>query len=243
MDIFAPHKPGTWWNSVTLLLFSSLCISSAMDPNYTTCCFAWVCNFNSNSKTAKIASILMMRIFIPKRDEATRESRKLENKQFYSLYLLPNTVWMMMSRVVRWAGSVTHVGEMGNAYKLFTAKHQGRSGHWYENIKIYHTKIQCKDICSVQLAQHMFYSIFLWTQQWTFRFHRRSDTQTDTCILNSVYHHSNSWGKALKSTQAYTYNLREHAECTFFQNRSWCICTLEKKLKKFRPLVVSIFIN
>jgi hypothetical protein len=44
-----------------------------MGQNYTICCFAWVCNFTSNSKTTKTMGILMIRIFTPKRDEATRE--------------------------------------------------------------------------------------------------------------------------------------------------------------------------
>jgi hypothetical protein len=44
-----------------------------MGQNYAICCFSQVCKFTSNSKTTKTMGILMIRIFTPKRDEATGE--------------------------------------------------------------------------------------------------------------------------------------------------------------------------
>jgi len=49
-------------------------------------------------------------IFGPKRDEVTREWRKLNNKELNELYCSPNVVWVIKSRM-RWAVHVARMGE------------------------------------------------------------------------------------------------------------------------------------
>ena len=41
---------------------------------------------------------VLMRLFGPKRDEVTREWRKLHNEEIRNLYFLPNIVWVVKSR-------------------------------------------------------------------------------------------------------------------------------------------------
>jgi hypothetical protein len=43
--------------------------------------------------------------------------RKLCDEELYKLYS-SDTVWMVKSRRMRWAGHVARVGEMRNAYKI-----------------------------------------------------------------------------------------------------------------------------
>ena len=48
---------------------------------------------------------VLRRIFLPKRDEVTREWRKLHNEELNDLYS-PSTVWVIKSRRMRWTGHV-----------------------------------------------------------------------------------------------------------------------------------------
>jgi len=47
---------------------------------------------------------VLRRIFGLKRDEVTREWRKLYNEELNDLYSSPNIVWVVRFRRMRWAG-------------------------------------------------------------------------------------------------------------------------------------------
>jgi hypothetical protein len=67
-------------------------------------------------------------IFGPTKDEVTGEWRKLHNVELNDLYNTSNTVWVIKSRIIRWAGHVARLGE-------------GRCVYWVlvENLReIYH---------------------------------------------------------------------------------------------------------
>jgi hypothetical protein len=53
----------------------------------------------------------MRGISVSKRDEVTGEWRKLHNEELNDLYSLPNNVWVVKSRRMRWAGHVARMGE------------------------------------------------------------------------------------------------------------------------------------
>jgi len=54
---------------------------------------------------------VLRRIFEPKRDEVTREWRKLHDEELDDLDSSPNKVRMITSRRMRWAGHVVCLGE------------------------------------------------------------------------------------------------------------------------------------
>jgi hypothetical protein len=50
------------------------------------------------------------RIFGPKRDDVTREWRKVHNEELNDLYSLPSIVRVVKSRRMRWMGHMTRMG-------------------------------------------------------------------------------------------------------------------------------------
>jgi len=55
--------------------------------------------------------MVLRRIFGPRREEVTGEWRGVHNEELDDLYPSPNTVRVIKSRRMRWAGHVTHMGE------------------------------------------------------------------------------------------------------------------------------------
>ena len=53
---------------------------------------------------------VLRRVFGPKRDEVTGEWRKLHNEELSDMYSLPNILWLVKSKRMRWAGHVARMG-------------------------------------------------------------------------------------------------------------------------------------
>jgi hypothetical protein len=85
---------------------------------------------------------MLRRMFGPKRDEVTREWRRLHNKELYALYSSPNIIRVIKSRRLRWAGHVTRMGERRGVYRVLVGKPEGRRPlgrprcKWEDNIKM-----------------------------------------------------------------------------------------------------------
>jgi len=58
----------------------------------------------------------VLRTFGPKRDEVTGERRKLHHEELNDLYSSPSIVWVIISRRMRWAGYIVHMGENRSVY-------------------------------------------------------------------------------------------------------------------------------
>jgi hypothetical protein len=63
---------------------------------------------------------------LTKRDEVTREWRKLHNEELRDLYSSPSIIRIMKSRRMRWAGHVARMGEKRNAYRLLRESQRER---------------------------------------------------------------------------------------------------------------------
>ena len=62
----------------------------------------------------------------PRRDEVTGEWRRLHNEELNDLYSSPNTVRVIKSRRMRWAGNVARMGEERGAYRVLVGKPEGK---------------------------------------------------------------------------------------------------------------------
>jgi len=73
--------------------------------------------------------MVLRRIFGPRRDELTRECRRLHNEELNGLYSSPNIVRVIKSRRMRWAGHVARMGEeKGGIWSWWGNRREG--DHW-----------------------------------------------------------------------------------------------------------------
>ena len=85
---------------------------------------------------------VLRRVLGPKGDEVTREWRKLHNEEPNDPYSLPNIVWVIKSRRMRWAGHVARMGEDRGVYRVLVGKPEGKRllgrprRRWEDNIKM-----------------------------------------------------------------------------------------------------------
>ena len=102
----------------------------------------------------------MLRIVLgPRRDEATREWRKLHNEELNYPYPAPNTVPVIKSRRMRWVGHVARMGERSDVYRVLVGKPErkrplGRHRRrWKDNIKMDLQEVGCGGMDWIELAQ------------------------------------------------------------------------------------------
>jgi hypothetical protein len=102
---------------------------------------------------------VVRRIFGPKRDEVTREWRKLHNEELRDLYSSPSINRFMKSRRMRWAGHVARIGEKRNAYRLLMGKPEGKKPlgrlrrRWVDNIRMDIGEVGWGDVDWIGLAK------------------------------------------------------------------------------------------
>ena len=71
---------------------------------------------------------VLRRLFGPKKDEVTREWRKLCN-ELNDLYSSPSIVQVIKMRM-RWVGHVAHKGERRGIYRILAGKPLGKETTW-----------------------------------------------------------------------------------------------------------------
>ena len=74
-------------------------------------CETWSLTLREERRLRAFENRVLRRIFGPKRNEVTRQWRKLHNEELKDLYCSPNIVRMIKSRSMRWAGHVVRMGE------------------------------------------------------------------------------------------------------------------------------------
>jgi hypothetical protein len=65
------------------------------------------------------ANEVLIGLFVPKKEEAVRDWRRLLNMELCNLYASPDIVRVISSGRMRWAAHATRVGKVGNEQKLY----------------------------------------------------------------------------------------------------------------------------
>jgi hypothetical protein len=69
---------------------------------------------------------VLRRIFGPKRDQVVGGWKRLHNEELHNLYTSANIITVIKVRRMRWAGHVTCMGELRNAYSMLVGKPEGK---------------------------------------------------------------------------------------------------------------------
>jgi len=121
------------YHSVQNLLSSSLLSKNLNIKIYRTIIFPFVlygCETWSlilwEERRLRVFENRVLRIFGPKRDEVTGEWRKLHNEELNDLYCSTNTLRVIKSRRMRWAGHVARMGVGDRRVQGFGGEPEGK---------------------------------------------------------------------------------------------------------------------
>jgi len=89
-------------------------------------CETWSLTLREECRLRVFGNRVLRRLFGPKRDEVTWEWRKLHNEELSDVYSLPNTVRVVKSRRMRWAGHVARVVEGRGVHRVLVGKPEGK---------------------------------------------------------------------------------------------------------------------
>ena len=85
-------------------------------------CETWSFTFREEHRLRVFENRVLRRKFGPKRDEVTRERRKLHNEELNDPYSSLNIVRVIKSRRKRWVWHVPRMGERRDVYRVLVRK-------------------------------------------------------------------------------------------------------------------------
>jgi hypothetical protein len=86
----------------------------------------WSLTLREEHRLRVFENRVLRRIFGPERDEVTGHWRKLHSGELHNLYLSPDIIRQIKSRIMRWAGHVARMVEGRNVYRVLVGKPEGK---------------------------------------------------------------------------------------------------------------------
>jgi hypothetical protein len=121
-------------------------------------CETWSVTLGEEHRLRVFENRVLRKIFGPEREE-DGSWRKLHNDELHDLYSSSNTVRVIKSRRMRWAGHVARMGEGRGAYRVLVGRPEGKSPlgrprrRWEDNIKMDLGEIGIDGANWIRLAQ------------------------------------------------------------------------------------------
>jgi hypothetical protein len=72
-------------------------------------CETWFLALKEENRLSVFENRVLRRIFGPKRDEVTRDWRKLHNEELHEFYYSPSIIKIMKLRRMKWVGHVVQM--------------------------------------------------------------------------------------------------------------------------------------
>jgi len=122
-------------------------------------CETWSLTFWEECRLRVFENRVLRRVFGTKKDEVTKEWRKLHNKELNDLFCSPNIVRVTKSRRIIWTGHVARTGDSRGLYRVLVGKPGGKRplgrprSRWENNIKMDLQEVECGDMDWIKLAQ------------------------------------------------------------------------------------------
>jgi len=117
-----------------------------------------VAHIEGGTQAVGFENRVLRRIFGPKRDEVTREWRKLHNEELNDFYSSPNIVRVIKSRRMRWTGHVARMGERRGVCRVLAGKSEGKRPlgrprrRWEDTINMDLQEMGCEGKDWIELA-------------------------------------------------------------------------------------------
>jgi len=112
-------------------------------------CETWSLTLMEERRLRMFENRVLRRIFGPRRDELSREWRKLRNEELSDLYRSPNIFRVIKSRRMRWVGHVARMNDRGGVNRVWVGKPEGQRPlgrprrRWEDNIKMDLQEVVC----------------------------------------------------------------------------------------------------
>ena len=90
-------------------------------------CETWSLTLREEHRLRLFENRVLRRIFGPNWGKITGDWRKLHNEELNVLCSPPNTIWVIKSRRMRWAGHVARMGDRRRrTYRILVGKPEGK---------------------------------------------------------------------------------------------------------------------
>jgi hypothetical protein len=122
-------------------------------------CETWSLKLREERRLKLFENRVLRIIFGPKKDVVQGSGKKLHNEELNDLYCSPNIVRGIISRRMKWAGHVAHIGEGRSVYRFLVGKPEGKRQlggprrRWEDDIKMDLQEMGFGDMDWITLAQ------------------------------------------------------------------------------------------